>query len=120
MSGIAIHLTNAARREEQYRIAPLMRAADRQLFAHVAALASTSGTSIPSSGYDVEYYEIPMSPGEERDRREATTWAIAAGLASPVDAYLDRHPSLTRAEAIGQIQRIAAEVAVLSGGGGDE
>ena len=120
MSGVAIHLTNAARREEQHRIAPLMRASDRLLFGHVAALSTRAGTPIPVAGYDVDYYEIPRSPAEEKEARDAVTWAISSGLASPVDAYLERHPSLTRDEAIGQLQRIAAEAAALTPGGIDD
>jgi len=115
MSGVAIHLTNAARREEQHRIAPLMRASDLELFARVAALASMAGDAMPAVGYDVDYYEIPMSPAEEKDRRDATTWAIQTGLQSPVDAYLERHPSLTRDEARAELARIAAENDELGG-----
>ena len=118
MSGVAIHLTNAARREEQHRIAPLMRGADLELFARVAALASMAGQAVPPVGYDVDYYEIPMSPAEERDRRDATTWEISSGLASPVDAYIERHPSLTREEALIELARIRQEIASL--GGNDE
>jgi hypothetical protein len=110
MSGVAIHLTNAARREEQHRIAPLMRAADLELFARVASLATMAGDTVPPVGYDVDYYEIPMSPAEEKDRRDATTWAIESGLQSPVDAYLERHPSLTRDEARAELARIRREI----------
>jgi hypothetical protein len=115
MSGVAIHLTNAARREEQHRIAPLMRAADLELFARVASLATMAGDTVPPVGYDVDYYEIPMSPAEEKDRRDATTWAIESGLQSPVDAYLERHPSLTRDEARAELARIRREIDELGG-----
>lgn len=119
MSGLALYLSNDNRRQEQHRIAPLMRSADLRLFEAVAALSTRAGMPLPRTGYDVEYYQIPLSPQEERERREADSWEMEQGFKSPVDVMMERYPALSREDAIARLRRVAEENRIVNGGTSD-
>ena len=116
MSGIAIHLSNAAKRDEQRRTTPLAARADMATIRHVAwCLGWDPGA------FAIAYTEIRASPDEEREQRESDEWEVAQGLASIVDVYQRRNPGLTREEAITQLRRIREDerqinAAVAAGG----
>lgn len=113
MSGVAIHLTNSAKREEQARQEPLVRLADLATLRQVVSLASASGllAAVDPRGLGISYEEIEASPDEERQEREELDWKLEHGFASPVDAYVDMHPGVTPDVAKVELARIAAEKA---------
>lgn len=104
MSGVAIHLTNSQKREEQHRQEPLCRAADVSMIRKVAALLD-----IAISEIGVVYHEIERSPDEERQSREADRELVAMGQLSPVDMYVRDHPGLTREQAIAALAQVGAD-----------
>lgn len=108
MSGSAIHLTNAAKRDEQKRRNPLCQACDLATIAQVGALLG-----IDVSGVGIVYHEIQASPDELRNERDGDTWSVEHGYASQVDVMMRRNPGMTREQAIAELKRIAADEAAL-------
>ena len=108
MSGSAIHLTNAAKRDEQKRRNPLCQACDLATIAQVGALL---GIDVSTVG--IVYHEIQASPDELRNEREGDEWSVENGYASQVDVMMRRNPGMTRPQAIAELKRIAADEAAL-------
>lgn len=108
MSGSAIHLTNAAKRDEQKRRNPLCQACDLATLGHVGALL---GVDVSAVG--IVYHEIQASPDELRNERDGDTWAVQHGYASQVDVMMRRNPGMTRAQAIAELKRIKADEAAI-------
>jgi hypothetical protein len=107
-SGVAISLTNEGKRAAQRRYASTFRTSDEELAALVAVLVSrSSGASLPESGYEVIYREVPLSPEELRARREHALTMLEAGLMSRAEAYRETHPGISEAEAERAIARLA-------------
>ena len=109
MSGAALHITNASKREEQRRMTPLCREADARTIRHVMWCQGED----PGS-FAVDYVVIKASPDEEREAREADEWSIDQGLESKIDVYQRRNPGLSREEAIKRLQQIAKDEALLT------
>ncbi len=109
-SGYAISLTNEGKRAAQRRFAPHFRWSDQALVALSAILLNrATGSELPEDGYAVAYQQIPLSPEELRARRDHVLALLAAGLCSPIDAYLELHEGLTREQARQDLERVARE-----------
>lgn len=113
-SGYSISLSNEGKRSAARRFAPSFRASDEELVGKTAALLNRAlGLGLPEFGYSVHYQDLPLSPEELRSRREHALALLQAGLMSRVDAYLELHPGLTRAQAQLDLQEIDAQSARL-------
>jgi hypothetical protein len=108
MSGAAIHLTNAAKRDEQKRRNPLCQACDLATLGQVAALIG-----VDASAVGIVYHEIQASPDELRAEREGDDWDVSHGYASQVDVMMRRNPGMTRSQALAELARVKLEEAQL-------
>lgn len=109
-SGYAISLTNSGKREAQRRFAEPFAWADCRLLAITAAMCNrVGGTAFPEDGYTVEYAEIPMSPDEMRARDEHVARMLELGLMTELEAYMQTHPGVSRAQAEGELAAIKAQ-----------
>jgi hypothetical protein len=110
MSGFAISLNEQGKRQAQLRFREHFRWSDERMAAISAALLNrATGSALPESGYTAVYRTIPLSPEELRSKREHVLALMGAGLMSPIDAYLELHPELTRAQAKADLVRIGKE-----------
>lgn len=110
-SGAAISLTNDGKRKAQRRYAGVFRGSDERLVGICAALynratGAVEGRRYVEGGYRVLYHELPLSPDERRARREDVIAMLEAGLISPVGAYMELHPGVTKAQATRAILEI--------------
>jgi hypothetical protein len=110
-SGAAISLTNEGKRQAQRRYANVFRGVDERLVGICAALynratGAQEGRRYFEGGYRVLYHELPLSPEERKARREDAIAMLDAGLLSPVGAYMDLHPGVTKAQATRAIMEI--------------
>lgn len=110
-SGAAISLTNEGKRQAQRRFASVFRASDERLVGMCAAMSNRAtgaqdGARYVEGGYRVLYHELPLSPDERRARREDAIAMLEAGLVSPIQAYQELHPGVTRAQATRAILEI--------------
>jgi hypothetical protein len=118
-SADALIAINEGKRAAQLRYGANLRGSDLEFLEKLACICNLQVFSVeilPESGYDIEYAILPLSPEELASRRAHANEQIAAGRWSIVDAYLFEHPGLTRAEAIADLQRIAAENALFKVG----
>jgi len=97
-SGAAISLTNAGKREQQRRLAPIFADPDARLLAYCAAMHNRWADSspdrggyarFPESGYEVLYKKVPRSPEELKSHREHILALLEKNLISRVDAYAE-------------------------------
>lgn len=109
MSGVAIHLTNQTKREEQRRRGPLCRKADLRTIRHAAYIAG-----LDPAGVGIVYHEVGKSPDEERAQREDQEWSIKNGFASASDVMMERNPGMSREEALLELARIQREAGMAS------
>lgn len=113
MSGTALHMTNAMKREMQREMQPLARAADmgtiRKSIALWNAKRDATAPAIDAASISIQYTEIAKSPDEERQHREALQWRVENGMMSPIDMYLELNPGMTREAAAVELRRIATE-----------
>lgn len=110
MSGLAIHLTNATKRTEQQRQEPLCRISDLEMVRKIVALARAAGLTVASADdVGILYAPIPLSPDEEAAIRDEDEWRVKQGLMSPIDLFVEWHPGSTRADAVTELARIAAD-----------
>ena len=109
-SGIALAIKREAVRQAQDRYEPQFRRGDLQLL----RILSTMVPGLPSDGWGVSYPGPHRTIDEVRALLERTQLAQSAGLASPVDAYLEIHPDLSRAQAVAELRRIARETRELT------
>lgn len=109
MSGVALHIGNAGKRELQERQIPIGRRVDSSTIRKIAALynAANPGAEVPEVGYTIAYREIERSPAEIKEERDGHDWELSRGLASPVDILLSRSPDLTEEGAIDRLARVA-------------
>ena len=110
-SGAAISLTNEGKRTAQRRYANVFRGSDERLVGICAAMSNRArqagaGQRYVEGGYRVLYHELPLSPDERRARREDVIEMLDAGLISPVAAYIELHPGVTKAQATREIMSI--------------
>ena len=110
-SGAAISLTNEGKRKAQRKYANVFRDADERLVGICAAMynratGAVEGRRYVEGGYRVLYHELPLSPEERRARREDVIAMLEAGLLSPVGAYMELHPGVTKAQATREILSI--------------
>lgn len=109
-SGYAISLSNEGKRQAARKFAPTFKAADERLISITAAMLNRAmRTKIPERGYTVTYVDLPLSPEEMRERRANVLEMYEAGLMSRVDAYMELHPGVTKAQAKVELAEIDAE-----------
>ena len=124
-SGAAISISNAGKREAQRKFEPAFRAGDLELLSVSARLLNIqTGAGVPESGYTIRYQAIPLSAQERDGIRKDLIEKIQAGIMSKVDAYLELHTGMSRAQAIRELQRIRLEESIAPtpaapGAGGD-
>jgi len=108
-SGYAIALRHDAIRQAQRRMEPQFRRADEQLLRAVGAVTRGTPLAIPSDGWSLTYPGPERTAGELEASVERWQRLIDAGLASPVDAYQDMHPGITREQALEDLRRVSDE-----------
>tara|TARA_Y100001973_G_scaffold5278_1_gene7428 strand:- start:3147 stop:4601 length:1455 start_codon:yes stop_codon:yes gene_type:complete len=118
-SGYSLSITRAALREQQRKIEPQLtgdgETGDTGLFRLCAIMlnrwAESQGMAgtLPESGYSIDYQGVPMSTAEKEAQRRALLEMIAAGLMSPVDAFIELNPGTTEQEARAALQKIAQD-----------
>lgn len=109
-SGYAIALSNAGKREAQRKFEPMFRLGDIELLEMTAAMVNRElGTNYPETGYTIQYHSVPLSSDEKKAMREDIQGKLDMGLISPIDAYLEYNPGLTREEAEIALLKIAEE-----------
>lgn len=114
MSGLAIQLTNATKREEQERQLPLRRKADIETIAKLLDIARANGaTAATMDGFGILYDEIDASPEEEAAERAESEWMVAQGMMSPIDLYIEWHEGATREDAVRELARVASDKAAI-------
>lgn len=117
-SGVSISLSNEGKRAQQRRYAGQFRDSDERLVALTAALINrATGSNYPEGGYSIIYPEIPLSPDEQTARREHVLELMAAGLMSPIKAYMSLNPGVTETQAQQDLAAIAQARAALAIGG---
>jgi hypothetical protein len=110
MSGLAIQLTNATKREEQERQLPLRRKADIETITKILDIARANGATVATmDGFGILYDEIDASPDEEKAEREESEWMVAQGMMSPIDLYIEWHEGATREDAVRELARVASD-----------
>lgn len=93
-SGAAIALTNEGKRRAQARYSEAFRAGDERMCRLLAMSINADpllGLTLPTTGYEVVYTKIPLSPEELDARRRNALELLAAGLMSRVQAYAEVH-----------------------------
>lgn len=100
-SGYALGLDDRGRREQAQAMEPMARRADLELIQLCALMLNLHAGRdlLPLDGYTIRYGSIPLTPEEERERRERLTWEYSAGIIEGwelVQAYL---PGITEQEA---------------------
>lgn len=113
-SGVALHLSNKQKRDQQVMRAPLARRFDLKMIRKAAIVHNAhAGTDFPEDGYSITYQRIPLSPQEEEGNREEDSWSLDQGLKSRVEVYQERHPGTNRAAALEALARVARDEAEL-------
>jgi hypothetical protein len=111
-SGVAIQLRYDAVRRLQKVYLPGLRRGDLELVALVAKVSNGFGDGVPQlplDGWQIAYPQLPLTKEEQSDRLDMREREMALGLISLVDLYLDRHPELTREDAIQKLGEIEIE-----------
>lgn len=104
----SLAIRNRAKRQVAERMAPYFRSEDLRCLAMVAAMLGA-----PETGYTVSYQRIPDSPEDEKATSETDEIDLRMGLTSRVQLYMRRHPGMSRADAIRDLQQIQADEAAL-------
>lgn len=108
-SGYAIALTNSGKREVARRFAPQQRWADEALMARTAIIFNrATGSAYPESGYEVVYYEVPLSAQEKEAQRRDVFERLDRGFISPAQAKAEMEPGLTVGQAAQELARVRA------------
>lgn len=119
MSASALQITNAEKRNEQRRMAPLCRAVDAATLRKSIALARRAGLLDGDPGaVTVRYHEIEKAPEELRSENEATDWDLSHGQRSAIDVYMERNPGVSREAAIDALARIARDAQAVADAAG--
>lgn len=110
-SGAALYITNKQKREASKRLEPSFRRSDMELIQKVAQMRNIqTGSAIPVDGYSITYEHPPESPQEESDRRDDIDWKVSKGMMSPIDAYRELHPGVTREAALRALVQAQTDV----------
>lgn len=109
-SGIALAIKRESVRQAQDRYEPQFRRGDLQML----RILSTMDPAVPEDGWSITYPGPRRTIDEIRQIVERAEIAQRAGLASPVDAYLELHPDVTREQAVVALRRIADETRTLA------
>ena len=120
-SGYAVSVSQAAIRAAQRRYEPQFRAGISETLNLTAILLNRAadagavdlGSPLPESGYTIAFQGVPLSPEEQRARRENLVSLIGAGLLDPIDAYRELNPGTTETEARDALRRIRESRATL-------
>lgn len=111
-SGVAIQLRyDAIRRLQRVYLAGLRRG-DLDLVSLVAKVSNQFGEGVPQlplDGWQITYPQLPLTKEEQGDRLEVRKEEMQLGLVNEVDLYLERHPELTREEAIEKLRMVKSE-----------
>ena len=111
-SGYALSVGKQTQREAQKKFTPIQREFDEILMAKTAMLVNRFlGSSLPESGYRIQYQSIPLSPEERRAEREDIVAKLEAGLLSPVAAVQIMHPDMDEGEAIRYLEKVRKDKA---------
>jgi len=112
-SGIAIQLRRDAVRRQQAGFEVQARVSDLELLQKVSSISnifSPEGTPLlPVEGWSIAYPGIPMTREEILEMLEVRQREVDLGLASLADLYMDRHPGVTRQEAMAALREVAKE-----------
>lgn len=109
-SGMAISLSQSAKREAQRRYAPIFRYSDIHNLEISAKLANRFlNMNLPESGYRIKYQSIPLTPEERKAQREDLAQKIQLGLIGPIEAIKELHPDFDDDEAIAYLRKIRKE-----------
>ena len=113
-SGYALALDNNQKRVLAQQLEPVYLAGDREVL-RLIAIVYNRGTAagrrnpIPETGYSIEYPAIPLSPEEEKERRDRLTWELVLGIKEPWQVVQEYLPGLTEAEARRRAGRITTD-----------
>lgn len=111
-SADALIAIQEGKRAAQLRYGANLRGPDLEFLEKLACICNLQvyfPEVLPESGYDIAYSILPLSAAELVARSDYADREVAAGRWSIVDAYLYKNPGMTRAEAVVNLQRIAAE-----------
>lgn len=110
-SAAALSITREGKRAAQEKYQVSLAPADCETIEKLCAIANLEGygPGYDEGGYSVEYQMLPLSAIEADAKRTHNGELVAAGRMSIVEAYMDEHPGVSRAEAEAELQRIAEE-----------
>ena len=109
-SGYAISLRRSFVRERQQAMIPQLEAGDRRVLALAAALCNRyDAASIPESGWNLRYTQIPLTTEERAARVAEARAGIELGTRSIVDVVIAENPGWNRDEAIAWLERVQEE-----------
>ena len=113
-SGAALYISNEAKRRRAEMMRPLFERADREMLSVCAELLRICGLGdYPTTGYSIDYAQIPRSAEERRADREETDWSLEHGHISELDAYRQAHPGASEEDAIAALTKAAVDAARL-------
>lgn len=113
-SGFSLSVSRDGQREAARKFSPIFSFCDSSTLSKSAALCNRFlGTSLPETGYRIEYAQLPMSPEEKKSLREDTIAKLNAGLYSPINAMQALHPGIDEATAREMLMKIRRERAEL-------
>lgn len=99
-SGYAIAISRSSLREAQAEYTPSFRLGDLATIEITAKLCNRYiDTKYPESGYEINYYELPLSPEEQKAMREDINNKIDRGLMSAIQAVMVMYPNYDRDDA---------------------
>lgn len=111
-SGVSLSISREGLRTAQARYEPQLRRGDSRLLEICArVLNGATGSSYSTSGYRISYRTLPLSVQERQAEIDVIRAKLDRGLMSPVDAYLELHPGLSRVDAIEALDQIRRDTA---------
>lgn len=103
-SGAAISLTNEGKRAAQRRFRETFADSDERLLSITASMVNAAtGSTFPEGGYRVSYRELPLSPDELQAKDNHILTLVEAKLMSPVKAYMELNPGISKSQAIKEL-----------------
>ena len=109
-SGYAISISRSSLREVQRKYKPSFYQSDINTLEISAKMANTYlSQSLPESGYMIKYYNIPLSPEEQKGLIDDLERQTNLGYISPVDAVMILNPEYDRAKAIEHLRQVKSE-----------
>lgn len=109
-SGRALAINRSDRREASAKYAPIFARSDAALLRAIAAAHNAAGgtPALPTSGWSMRYEQLPLSPEEETQRRDAIYAELDRGLISRAEAKA-RLDGITVAEAAARLDAIPSD-----------